>query len=313
MKVGIILPLGEDKSTGAPPSYQTLRTMTLRAEEAGFDSIWVADHLLYRFPDEKNDNELRTVSVWECWTILSALAEATSRVELGMLVICVPFRHPAVLAKMATTLDEVAGGRVILGLGAGWHKPEFDAFGAEFDHLGSRFDEALQIICPLIREGKVDFQGQYYFANEAEMVPRGPRPGKPEILVASRGERMLRLTARYADQWNTAWLGQPTLFHERYDKLKAACAEVGRDPSTLEVTVGVTVNYDEGDDVDERLKNPDYALSGSPQEIAAGLQAYADLGVGHVICALNPNTPKAVGKLSEALPVLRTSPPGPLS
>src|SRR5438128_5534631 len=132
--------------------------MALRMEAAQLDSIWVYDHLLYRWPGRPADG------IWECWTMLSALAAATQRVEIGTLVACTQFRNPALTAKMAATLAEVSGGRLTLGLGAGWHKPEFDAFGFPFDHRVSRFDEAIGIITPLLREGRVDFAGTYYTA-----------------------------------------------------------------------------------------------------------------------------------------------------
>src|SRR5687767_3709406 len=151
MKVGIALPISENAETKETPSYAQVRAMARQAEAAGLDSIWLFDHLFFR----RGDNP--TTGIWEIWTTLSALAEVTERVELGTLVLCVPFRNPGLLAKMADTLEEVSNGRVILGLGAGWHQPEFDAFGFPFDHLASRFEEALRIICPLLREGRVDF------------------------------------------------------------------------------------------------------------------------------------------------------------
>src|SRR4051812_12310629 len=147
MRVGVIMPIAEGDATGAP-SYAAIRALARQAEAAGFDSIWVYDHLLFRFPEQP------TGGIWEAWTLLAALAEATERVELGTIVLCVPFRNPAVLAKMADTLEEISGGRLILGLGAGWHQPEFDAFGIPFDHKVDRFEEALQIITSLLREAK---------------------------------------------------------------------------------------------------------------------------------------------------------------
>lgn len=305
MKIGIIQGFAENDKLGRAPSYQEIRADALKAEAAGFDSIWVADHLLYRFPDEDNGGALKTVGVWECWTFLSALAEATSRVELGMLVMAIPFREPSLLAKMAVTLDEVSGGRVILGLGAGWNQPGFDAFGIPFDHLASRFEEGMRIIRPLLREGQVDYQGDYYFATNSEIRPRGPRPEGPPILIASFGPRMLKLTAEYADQWNTAWLGKPTLFLERRNELEAACAAVGRDPKTLKQTVGVSVVYGGRDDIPEQFRDPDKALTGSAEEVATGLKAYADLGVDHVICSNFANNPEWLDNLSEALKVYR--------
>ena len=297
MKIGVALAIAEDDE-GRGHRYAELREMAKRAEADGFDSIWVYDHLLYRFRADP------TRGIWEGWTLLSALAEATRRVELGTLVLCTAFRNPALLAKMADTLDEVSGGRLILGLGAGWHRPEFDAFGYPFDHKVDRFEEALKIIVPLLREGRVDFAGEHYRAVDAELRPRGPRPSGPPIMIGAAGPRMLRLTAAYADAWNTCWLGQPTLLGPRRAELETACAEVGRDRATLEVTVGVMVAYPDGDDGADR-PDPERQLFGTAEEIAAGLRAYADEGVGHVICACAPHTATSMARLGEALAVYR--------
>lgn len=301
MRVGVVMPIAEGDATRGAPSYVEIRALARQAEAAGFDSIWVYDHLLFRFPEQP------TRGIWESWTLLAALAEATERVELGTIVLCVPFRNPAGLAKMADTLEEISGGRLILGLGAGWHQPEFDAFGIPFDHKVDRFEEALQIITPLLREGKVDFTGTYYSAPNCELRPRGPRPSGPEILVASFKPRMLKLTARYADSWNTAWLGLPTKLAERRAPLEAACAEEGRDPATLAITVGVSVHYAAPGQPLENPPEPDNALSGSAEDVAAGLRAYAQQGVAHVICSLEPTTPESVEWLAEALRIYHAS------
>jgi alkanesulfonate monooxygenase SsuD/methylene tetrahydromethanopterin reductase-like flavin-dependent oxidoreductase (luciferase family) len=217
----------------------------------------------------------------------------------------VPFRNPALTAKMADTVEEISGGRLILGLGAGWHEPEFTAFGYPFDHLVDRFEEAVQIIRPLAKTGAVDFSGTYYQAPDCVSRPRGPRPEGPPILIASFRPRMLRLTAQYADAWNTAWLGWPTKLAERRVGLEAACAEVGRDPKTIEVTVGVSVAFPELGEAIEGADDRDKYLSGDTAEIAAGFRAYADEGVGHIICATSPNTLPALDRLTEALRVYR--------
>ena len=148
MKIGLLVFTANDRETNRKRPYETIRAIARQAETDGFDSIWLADHLLYRTPGEP------TRGIWECWTRLSALAEATERVEIGTLVLCNAFRHPALLAKMATAADEVSNGRLILGVGAGWNEPEYQAFGLPFDHRVARFEEALQILGPLLREGR---------------------------------------------------------------------------------------------------------------------------------------------------------------
>ena len=204
MKIGFVIVLrGGMKTPGPAPRYTAVREMALHAEALGFDSLWLDDHLLYR------DAGHPPVGIWECWTVLSALAEATTRVELGTLVLCNQFRNPALVAKMASTVYEVSNGRFILGIGAGWNEPEFQAFGIPFGHRVTRLEEALHIITPLLREGHVDFTGRYYQARDCEIVPRGPRASGPPLLIGGSGPRMLRLAAQYADMWNTAYLSVP--------------------------------------------------------------------------------------------------------
>jgi probable F420-dependent oxidoreductase len=306
MKIGFILPLGESTTRGRPPTYQEIHALALQAEESGFDSIWVYDHLLYRFPDHD------TMGVWECWSMLSALAQATERVELGTLVMPVSWRNPSLLAKMAATVDEISNGRLILGLGTGFHRPEFDAFGYPSDHLAGRFEEGIQIITSLLREGKVDFHGEYFSAPDCEIRPRGPRPDGPPILVASQGPRMLRLTAQYADAWNTAWFGPVDDIAERRANMERACAEVGRDPRSIDLTVGVHVAYPQpGIEFD-----PGKALTGTPEEVAASLRAYEEGGVAHVICGALADmtyeyTSHVMARVGEALSVYRASAANP--
>src|SRR5690242_5297426 len=289
--------LANDRETYSTRSYDSIRAAAQQAETDGFDSIWLADHLFYRTPGEP------TRGIWECWTILSALAEATRRVELGPLVLCNSFRHPAILAKMATTLDEVSGGRLILGVGAGWNEPEYQAFGLPFDHRVDRFAEALQILGPLLRDGQVDFAGQYYQARHCEIVPRGPRPAGPPLLVGGEGPRMLRLTAQYADLWNTGYMGRPDTMAEPLAKIAAACREVGRDPATLGITALIGLWFP-----DLQAKQPrffDKPLTGTGQEMAAAMRGYAELGVQHIIFQCQPYTPEAILRLTEALQLYR--------
>src|SRR6266550_4322433 len=258
MKIGITLDISEGSLDGRTPTFSDLREMALVAEQVGLDSLWLADHLIYRFPNQAES------APWEALT---------------MLVVCTSFRPPAMLAKMADALDEVSGGRFILGLGAGWHQPEYEAFGYPFDHLAGRFDEALQIIVPLLREGHVDFQGQYYQVRNCVLRPRGPSPAGPRILIGARRPRMLQLVARYADAWNTAWHTDTAIVKERYEPLAQACTAIGRDPATIEITVGTEVRLQPRKDDG----SPDNAISGTPEEIAGRLQAFSSVGTSHLI------------------------------
>lgn len=296
MKIGLMLPIGEDEATGATFGWDHLRAMTLAAEEGGLDSVWCADHVLFR------DDEGETHGIHEAWTILSAVAAVTSRVEIGPLVLCVPFRNPAMIAKMAATLDEVSGGRLILGLGCGWHEPEFDAFGLPFDHRVSRFEEALQVILPMLREGTATYEGRWHRADHADLVPRGPRPGGPPILIAGKQPRMLDLVAEHADQWNAAWYGNPAGADDlraRLERLRAALDRAGRDISSLELTAGVLVK------VADDPNAPDSAMAGSVEEIADALAGFAELGMRHLIAHLWPRTPAAVRTFGEAARLAR--------
>jgi alkanesulfonate monooxygenase SsuD/methylene tetrahydromethanopterin reductase-like flavin-dependent oxidoreductase (luciferase family) len=286
VRVGIVLPIAQEDGMAAPPSYAEIREVARTAEATGFDSVWVYDHLLFR-----SDGE--TTGIHECWTILSAIAEATERVELGTIVMCTSFRNPALLAKMAATLDHLSGGRLILGIGCGWHDPEYEAFGYPTDHKVGRFEEALTIIRGLIRHGRVDLDGRWQRAADAVLAPPA-RPDLP-ILIAAKRPRMLELTARHADAWNLAWFGHPNdkLATGRADLL-AACATVGRDPATLQQTVGIEVRYPDLLTVTPSAPPPGSPLTGSAEDVAAGLIEHVELGAQHLIVAVDPATPAAV-------------------
>ena len=297
MKIGLMLPIGEDEATGRPPSFDHLRDMTLAAEDGGLDSVWCADHVLFRGSEEP-----KTRGIHEAWTILTALAAVTQRVELGPLVLCVPFRNPALTAKMAATFDEVSGGRLVLGLGCGWHQPEFDAFGYPFDHRVGRFEEALGVMLPMLRDGSATFTGRWHRAERADLAPPHPRDGGPPIMIAGKQPRMLELVARHADQWNAAWYGHPDQadeLRERLANLRAALDAAGRDPATLVLTAGVFVAVAEDDDA------PETAMRGSVEEIADALAGYDALGISHLIVHLWPRTPEAVTQLAEAARLAR--------
>jgi alkanesulfonate monooxygenase SsuD/methylene tetrahydromethanopterin reductase-like flavin-dependent oxidoreductase (luciferase family) len=288
MRIGVAVPMAVSDGPGQVPTWPQVRTFGHHAEAVGLHSVWVCDHLLAGPPDE---------GVHEGWTILAALAASTRRVQLGQLVTCTAFRHPALLAKMATTADAVSGGRLILGLGAGWYDPEYRAFGYPTDHRVGRFEEAIRIIGPLLRGECVTATGGYYQVRDAVLRPPPDRP--IPILVAAKGRRMLRLVARYADAWNTAWFGLPDdLLRRRLAELNAALEAEGRDPATLQRTVGMEVwdpdTTGPGEDLGE-------AFGGSVDELARAIDAHERLGFDDLIVQLAPKTTRSLDRLAEAL------------
>src|SRR5215210_1883476 len=231
VRVGIQLPEVEREVR-----WPELVDLARAIEGAGFDAIWVGEHLLYRWPNRPARGP------WEAWTLMAALAAATERVTIGPLVACTGFHNPALLAKQAATIDEISGGRFVLGLGAGWNETEFRAFGFPYDHRVDRFEESFTIIRTLLREGAIDFDGRYHSARDCELRPRGPTPGGPPVMIGSNGDRMLRITAAHVDAWNS-WFADtensPEGVAPLRERVDAACRDVGRQPAQLARTVAV--------------------------------------------------------------------------
>ena len=302
MKVGVVIPSGPDAPGASVYGWSHLRAFAREAEAGGLDSAWVYDHLLFRFPGREAQG------IHEAWTVLAALAAVTERMQLGTIVLAMPFRNPALLAKMAITLDEVCGGRLVLGVGAGWHEPEFDAFDYPFDHRVGRFEEALRILVSLIREGRADVAGRWHSARDLELIPWNRRADGSSIpiLIAGKRPRMLRLVAEHADAWNTAWLGRAMDLPPRVAPLHDALVAAGRDPATLDVTVGVSVVLPDLAD-DPGSLDAEGSLSGPAEELAEALAEYRASGAGHLICQLDPATPAAVERLVRAVELERAS------
>jgi len=288
LKVGLFLS-GAERS--ARERWNNLKAMAQHPEAVGFDSIWLADHLM--IPQSMpGQTELGR---WECWSMLSALAAVTSRVELGTLVTCTGFRPPAVLAKMADTVEEISNGRLILGLGAGYYEREFQAFGLPFDHRTGRFEEALQIIHGLLRKGAIDFQGQYYEARDCELRPRAPRPGGPPILIGARANRprALRLTGQYADYWNVFGCNTNEDFGAVRKAVDDACVKVGRDRATLQRTASANIDLPGSENSPAAVRayrSSRAPTGGAPEEFADRLRALAQHGISYVQLWLEPNT-----------------------
>ena len=280
MKIGANTLLGETTLNGRTPRFNDIKEMVLAAEAVGFDSFWLPDHLLVRTSDGEE------IGCWEVFTFLSALASVTSRITLGPFVAANTFRNPALLAKMADALDEISGGRVILGFGAANFESEHTAFGFPFDHRAARFEEAVNIIRSLLRDGHVDFHGRYYDVRDCAMRPRGPSPSGPPIWSGARGERMLHLIAQYADAYIMIWPHSADEVRVGWEKMVAICDEVGRDPATLDLVIGTHVHLPE----DGQPAQDDRAITGGYDEIAEQLNAMADAGVSHAVVVFRPAT-----------------------
>lgn len=302
LKVGLLLPFAEGMMDGATPHWTDLKAMAHCAEAVGFDSLWLGDHLLFRFAEPIPWAHGASISgPWECWSLLAGLAAVTQRVEVGALVSCTGFRNPALLAKMATTVDEISNGRLILGLGAGWHESEYDAFGYPFDHRVSRFAEALTMIHGLLRQGHIDFTGAYYHVCGCELRPLGPRPHGIPIMVGGNGARVLQLAAQYADFTNGWLVGQEmaAALASHQASVDAACLAVGREPQTLARTV--TVEIDVLGKTDGLFGK---ALTGPPEGVAAALHGLAQAGIAQVQVVLHPLRLASVAAFAPVLELL---------
>ncbi|TAJ99048.1 MAG: LLM class flavin-dependent oxidoreductase [Chloroflexota bacterium] len=288
MRVGVTVPLADgDTADGRAPTFEETAAFARHAEAAGLDSVWVFDHLLFRVAGEPEEG------VREAWTTLAALAPVVSRVELGALVMCSSFRNPALMAKMAATLDDLSGGRAILGLGSGWHDPEYEAFGYPVDHKVGRFAEDLEITTRLLRGERVSFQGRWREVADAVLLPPPLRP--VPVLVASKGERMLQLTATWADAWNTAWFGRvDERLRARLAGLSAACEAVGRDPATIRRTIGIQLR-DPGSGTGDAL-----SLDADATGLADFLDELAALGVDDALVWSISKSDASLDRIAEA-------------
>ena len=275
--------------------------MAVTAEAVGFDSVWVGDHLLYR-------TETTATGPWEAWSMLAAIAAVTERVQIGPLVAATSFHNPAMLAKKAVTVDEISNGRLILGIGAGWNRTEFDAYGFPFDHRASRFEEAFTIIRTLLSDGSIDFAGEYYTLRDCELVP-GARPVGIPLMIGSEGPRVLKATLPHVDMWNAwfAWFGNtPQGAAESIAQMETVCRDAGRDPAEIGRTVTVLIRAPGG--CDEPQGSPQrrkaYPIGGTNEEIAESLAAFADAGVDQVQLVVDPITTASIEWLGGVLTVL---------
>jgi F420-dependent oxidoreductase-like protein len=309
VRFGLALPHYDfSRPDGAPVSWEGLVEAARRAESLGFDSVWISDHFFlslarYGGPDERYGSP-------EALTALAGLAAVTDRIRLGTLVLCAGFRHPAILAKSAVTIDLLSEGRLDLGLGAGWYEDEYRAFGYRFGSVGERFEvleETVEVLSLLFGEKEpVTWEGRHYSLDDAYCRPRpAQRPGPPLWVGGKGGPRLARLVARRADGWNTVWAWTPEDYAERVRVLEEACERHDRDPATVRRSVGLYALVGEDDrDLDARWRalqrwTPAGALDGSepgswgrdklvgtPDRVVERLAAFAALGVEEVIVSV---------------------------
>ncbi|HKX74755.1 MAG TPA: LLM class flavin-dependent oxidoreductase [Acidimicrobiia bacterium] len=284
MKIGVQLPEVEYEAT-----WGEMKDMARVAEEVGLDSIWLGDHLLYDLPAGRR-------GPWECWSMLAGLAAVTERVELGPLVAALPFHNPAILAKKAATIDEISGGRLVLGVGAGWNRTEFLAFGLPFDRRVDRFAEAFTIVRTLLTEGSIDFEGEFYTLHDCELLPR-PRRTIP-LMVGSSRPRMLSLTLPHVQAWNS-WFqdfgNDPAQIPPLLEQIEAACRQAGRGLGEVEKTVALHLAFP-GQAGRRQGENP---LSGSMAQMVEDLARVEAAGVSHVQAVLDPIKPETIAALGE--------------
>jgi len=289
VRVGVQLPEVEREVR-----WPEVAAMARAAEEAGFDSVWLGDHLLYR--DARGER-----GPWEAWTLLAALAAATERVTLGPLVACAAFHPPGLIAKMAATVDEVSGGRFVLGLGAGWNETEFRGFGLPYDRRVSRFEEAFAIVRGLLAGERVTVAGSHWQADDAVLLPAPAR--RTPLMIGSNGPRVLRATLPHVDAWNTWWDGYGNTaegFAALNARVTDAAREAGRAPGEVERSACVLVVLDRS--AGERPATPEAPpLEGSPDRIAAGLRELAEAGADEAILVVSPITERSIRALAEVV------------
>ncbi len=289
MLVGVQLPEAEREVRW--PEYVA---MARAAEEVGFDSVWLGDHLLYRGDGREERGP------WEVWTLLASLAAMTERVTLGPLVACASFHSPGLLAKMAATVAEVSGGRLVLGLGAGWNETEYRAFGLPYDHRVSRFEEAFEIVRRLLAGERVTVNGRFWQVEDAVLLPR-PLSQVP-LTIGSNGERMLSIALPHVQWWNTWYADYGNTvegFGELNARISVAAGRAGRDPVEIRRSAAVLVEL-EADAV--RRPHSDEGIEPVlPEDLRAHLGALEDAGADEAILILRPITEESIRAISRVL------------
>lgn len=294
-EIGIVLPIMQYGPDRATPRWTDIREMALRAEAIGFDTIWTPDELLWRAKEGPPQG------VWDGVSMAGAVAAVTSRARVGTWVMSALHRNAGIIAKTAETLDEISGGRFVFGLGAGHVWPgQARAFGLPEDHVFDRFEEALQVIIPLLRGGQANFEGTWHAARDLPQQPVGPRPNRIPILIGGNGPRGQRAAARHADIYS-CYAEERSHVDElgpRLASLDAICAEVGRDPATIGRSAGVLVNP-----LAPAGERPN-VISGSAEDIADAFRSFREVGFTQLEIMFSPGTMAALEALAPVLELL---------
>ncbi len=295
--IGLVLPLLEDPQSGEAPRWTHIESMAQRAEAIGFDTVWIPDELLWRVPSWPDAR-----GWWEGVAMTAAVAVATSRISVGSWVLSALHRAPGLTAKVAVTLDELSGGRFVLGLGAGHAGDQGASFGYPGDRTVSRYEEALAIILPALRGEEVTYEGEFHTVRRLDIRPHGPRGAAIPLMLAGHRSRTMRLAARHADIWSgfATESSLPEWFSPMLASLDEACEDVGRDPATLQRSIGVSVVTD----LDAWADEAGIPISGSPEEIAETLGRFAAVGATRVEIMLWPGTEEALETLAPAIEML---------
>jgi alkanesulfonate monooxygenase SsuD/methylene tetrahydromethanopterin reductase-like flavin-dependent oxidoreductase (luciferase family) len=274
--------------------WSEYRAMARAAEEVGFNSIWLGDHLLYR--DSRGER-----GPWDVWTMLSGLAAETTRVQVGPLVACTAFHPPGILARMAAAVDEISDGRLIVGVGAGWNETEFRAFGLPFDARVARFAEAFEIVRRLLAGERVSVSGGFHSVEDAVLLP--PAARRPPLMIGTRGPRLLELTLPHVDAWNTwyEWYGNtPRGFAELNREVDRIAAKAGREPSEIVRSACVLVVLDRASD-ERRVET---AAPPVERDLANHLRRLADAGADEAILVVSPINARSIHMLAAELDAL---------
>jgi alkanesulfonate monooxygenase SsuD/methylene tetrahydromethanopterin reductase-like flavin-dependent oxidoreductase (luciferase family) len=297
LEIGLVLPMGESFVDGSTARWVEIRDLAVHAEAIGFDTVWVADELLWRPPDGE------TRGWWECVAMAGAVAASTSRVKVGTWVLSALHRNPAITAKAVETIDEISGGRFVLGLGSGHAGRQAHAFGLPEDHVFGRFEEAVEIIVPLLRQGHANFEGTFHAARDLEHRPVGPRPGRIPIMMGAKGPKMLQLAVRHANVWS--WYVEErsdlTEFGPRLEALLAACDAAGRDPATIGRSAGIVVEPTPITGAADVLGVP---VHGSPERIADAFRGFGRAGFTQLEVILWPPTLAALEAMAPVMQFL---------